>query len=104
MHALLISIYRIRPSFSASGVRSAILHLLLPGLPRLKLLVNEERDQADSDNKDDAEDKDDTGFLASPVSLGELGDGRTGDNGVRNGRHFAVWEVRLASRKKTTRT
>lgn len=65
------------------------LQCLLLGTSGRDLLANEQADNTDGDYKDDAEDDDDTGFLLSPVlTLGDVGDRLTGDQGVVDSRHF----------------
>ena len=64
---------------------------MLLGTGCRELLANEEGDDTDGDDKDDTEHNDDTGFLLGPVlTLGDVGDSLTGDQGVVDGRHFVV--------------
>jgi hypothetical protein len=68
------------------------LYGLLAGLASGELLVDEQGEQTDSNNKDDTEHNDNTGLLASPVrALGDGAEGVASDNGSVDGRHFKVW-------------
>lgn len=62
----------------------------VPLTPCLHLLRDQEADEANSDDKDNAEDNDDTGFPASPVAaLGNVRDSVVEDDGAGvDGRHF----------------
>lgn len=64
---------------------------LLLGTGSRDLLANEQANDTDGDDEDDTEDDDNTGFLLGPVlTLGDLGEGLTGDQGVVDGRHLVV--------------
>lgn len=64
-------------------------HRLLLGTGGRDPLADEQANDTDGDDEDDAEYDDNTSLLLGPVlTLGDVGDGLTGNQSVVDGRHF----------------